>query len=154
MRYDDKGKKIENFILNQDPYNKSPILITGKNFGCGSSREHAPWALLDFGIKCIIGSSFADIFYNNCFKNGMLPIVLDTKIIEQLIQYSERKESIEVNLVEQEIIFGNNKIKFEIDSYKKKCLINGLDDIGISLEKSEKINTYENKIKKHKPWLN
>ena len=154
MRYDDDGKEIEKFVLNNEPYNKSSILITGKNFGCGSSREHAPWALLDFGIKCIISTSFADIFYNNCFKNGMLPIVLDTKIIEQLIQYSERKESIEVNLVEQEIIFGNNKIKFEIDSYKKKCLINGLDDIGISLEKSEKINTYENKIKKHKPWLN
>tara|TARA_Y100000590_G_scaffold364798_1_gene423369 strand:- start:196 stop:795 length:600 start_codon:yes stop_codon:yes gene_type:complete len=154
MRYDENGKKNEKFILNKKPYDNSSILITGKNFGCGSSREHAPWALLDFGIKCIISTSFADIFYNNCFKNGMLPIVLDTKIIEQLIQYSERKESIEVNLVEQEIIFGNNKIKFEIDSYKKKCLINGLDDIGISLEKSEKINTYENKIKKHKPWLN
>ena len=154
MRYDENGKKNEKFILNKKPYDNSSILITGKNFGCGSSREHAPWALLDFGIKCIISTSFADIFYNNCFKNGMLPIVLDTKIIEQLIQYSEKKESIEVNLVEQEIIFGNNKIKFEIDSYKKKCLINGLDDIGISLEKSEKINTYENKIKKHKPWLN
>ena len=111
MRYDENGKKNEKFILNKKPYDNSSILITGKNFGCGSSREHAPWALLDFGIKCIISTSFADIFYNNCFKNGMLPIVLDTKIIEQLIQYSERKESIEVNLVEQEIIFGNNKIK-------------------------------------------
>jgi len=154
MRYDENGKKNEKFILNKKPYDNSSILITGKNFGCGSSREHAPWALLDFGIKCIISTSFADIFYNNCFKNGMLPIVLDAKVIEQLIQYSERKESIEVNLAEQEIIFGNNNIKFEIDSYKKKCLINGLDDIAISLEKSEKINTYENKIKKNKPWLN
>ena len=119
MRYDDKGKKIENFILYQDPYNKSPILITGKNFGCGSSREHAPWALLDFGIKCIIGSSFADIFYNNCFKNGMLPIVLDQNKLEDIIEYSKRKEIIEINLTKQEIKFGNKIINFEIDPFKK-----------------------------------
>ena len=154
MRYDENGKKIEKFVLNKKPYNKSPILIVGKNFGCGSSREHAPWALLDFGIKCVISPSFADIFYNNCFKNGMLPIVLVEKKIEELIQYSERKENIEVNLAKQEIIFGNKKIEFEIDSFKKECLLNGLDDIALSLEKSEKISSYEEKLKNNKPWIN
>ena len=154
MRYDNSGKKIEKFILNNEPYNNASILLTGKNFGCGSSREHAPWALLDFGIKCIISSSFADIFYNNCFKNGMLPIILSEKKIEELIQYSERKESIEINLEEQRISFGNKIINFEIDPFKKKCLLNGLDDIALSLEKSEKISSYENEIKKNKPWLN
>ncbi len=154
MRYDDNGKKIEKFVLNRIPYNNSPILITGKNFGCGSSREHAPWALLDFGIKCIISPSFADIFYNNCFKNGMLPIILNEKKIEELIQYSERKEKIEINLTEQEIIFGNNRFKFDIDPFKKKCLLNGLDDIDISLKNSEKISSYESKINKNKPWIN
>ena len=154
MRYDKDGKEIKEFILNKDPYTNSTILLTGKNFGCGSSREHAPWALLDFGIKCVISSSFADIFYNNCFKNGMLPIILDEKKIEELIQYSERKENIEINLAEQEIIFGNKRIKFEIDQFKKKCLLNGLDDIAMSLEKSEKISSYENKMKKIKPWIN
>ena len=154
MRYNDEGKKIGKFALNNEPFNKSSILITGKNFGCGSSREHAPWALLDFGIRCLIGPSFADIFYNNCFKNGMLPIILDKNKIEEIIQYSERKENIEVNLAEQEIIFGNKKVKFEIDSFKKKCLLNGLDDIALSLEKSEKISSYENKMKKNRPWIN
>tara|TARA_B100001123_G_C14739465_1_gene800327 strand:- start:130 stop:663 length:534 start_codon:yes stop_codon:yes gene_type:complete len=154
MRYYENGKKIDDFILNKEPYNKSPILLTGKNFGCGSSREHAPWALLDFGIKCIISSSFADIFYNNCFKNGMLPIILEEHIIEELTQYSKRKENIEVRLVEQEITFGNKKIKFEIDAFKKKCLLNGLDDIALSLEKVEKISSYEDKMDKNKPWIN
>jgi 3-isopropylmalate/(R)-2-methylmalate dehydratase small subunit len=154
MRHDESGKKVQEFVLNKKPYNNSSILIVGKNFGCGSSREHAPWALLDFGIKCVISPSFADIFYNNCFKNGMLPIILDEKKIEELIQYSERKESIEINLMEQEIIFGNKRIKFEIDPFKKKCLLNGSDDIALSLEKSEKITSYESKLKKSKPWLN
>jgi len=154
MRYDDDGKKIEKFVLNNEPFNKSSILITGKNFGCGSSREHAPWALLDFGIKCLIGQSFADIFYNNCFKNGMLPIVLDEKKIDELVKYSERKEKIKVNLSEQEITFGNTRIMFQIDPFKKKCLLNGLDDITLSLEKSEKISSYESKMKKNKPWIN
>jgi len=154
MRYDENGKKIKEFILNKEPYNKSSILITGKNFGCGSSREHAPWALLDFGIKCVISPSFADIFYNNCFKNGMLPIILNEEKIQELIEYSKRKENIEVNLKEQEIMFGNKRIKFEVDSFKKNCLINGLDDISLSLEKSEKISSYEDKIKKNKPWIN
>ena len=154
MRYDETGEKIQEFVLNQEPYNNSSILLVGRNFGCGSSREHAPWALLDFGIKCVIGPSFADIFYNNCFKNGMLPVVLDEKKIEQLIQYSKRKENIEINLTEQQIIFGNTRIKFEIDSFKKKCLLNGLDDIALSLEKTDKISSYENKLVKNKPWLN
>ena len=154
MRYNEKNKKIEKFVLNNKPYDSSSILITGKNFGCGSSREHAPWALLDFGIKCVIGPSFADIFYNNCFKNGMLPIILDEEKIAELIQYSKRKEKIEINLQEQEIIFGNKRIKFKIDSFKKKCLLEGLDDIALSLEKSEKISLYEDKINKNKPWIN
>ena len=154
MRYDENDKKIEKFVLNREPYNNSPILIVGKNFGCGSSREHAPWALLDFGITCVISPSFADIFYNNCFKNGMLPIVLNEKKIEELIQYSERKESIEINLPEQAIIFGNKRIKFEVDPFKKNCLLNGLDDIAMSLEQSKKISSYENEIEKNKPWIN
>jgi len=154
MRYDETGKKIKEFVLNQEPYNNSSTLLVGKNFGCGSSREHAPWALLDFGIKCVIGPSFADIFYNNCFKNGMLPIILDEKKIEELIQYSKRKENIEINLTEQQIMFGNKRIKFEIDPFKKKCLLNGLDDIALSLEQSEKISSYENKLRKNKSWIN
>ena len=154
MRYDEQGKEIKEFVLNKEPYNNSSILIVGKNFGCGSSREHAPWALLDFGIKCIISPSFADIFYNNCFKNGMLPITLDETKIQQLAQYSERKENIKINLEEQEILFGNSKIRFEIDSFKKKCLLNGLDDIALSLEKSEKISSFENKLKKNRSWIN
>jgi len=154
IRYDERGKKNQEFVLNKEPYNNSSILLTGKNFGCGSSREHAPWALLDFGIRCVIGASFADIFYNNCFKNGMLPIILGEKQIEELIQYSERKENIEINLTEQEIIFGNKRIKFEIDPFKRKCLLDGLDDIATSLEKSEKISLYESELKKNKPWIN
>jgi 3-isopropylmalate/(R)-2-methylmalate dehydratase small subunit len=154
MRYDETGKENKEFFLNQDPYKNSSILLTGKNFGCGSSREHAPWALLDFGIKCIIGSSFADIFYNNCFKNGMLPIILDEKQIKELAQYSDRKENIEINLNEQEIRFGNNKINFEIEPFRKKCLLEGLDDIALSLIKSEQIDTYENMLKRNKPWIN
>ena len=154
MRYETNGKEIENFVLNNKPYKDSPILITGKNFGCGSSREHAPWALLDFGIKCIISESFADIFYNNCFKNGMLPIILNESEIQELIEYSKRRENIEINLNDQEIIFGNKRTKFDIDPFKKKCLLNGLDDIALSLEKSEKISSYEDRIKKNKPWIN
>jgi len=154
MRYDDQGKKIDSFVLNKEPYNKSSILLTGKNFGCGSSREHAPWALLDFGIKSIIGPSFADIFYNNCFKNGMLPIVLSQSDLEEIAEYSKRKEMIEINLTKQEIKFGNKIINFKIDTFKKKCLLNGLDDISLSLEKSKKIFSYEENLKKTKPWIN
>ena len=154
MRYDEQGKKVDDFVLNKEPYNKSSILLTGKNFGCGSSREHAPWALLDFGIRCVISPSFADIFYNNCFKNGMLPIVLDQKQLEKIIEYSKRKEAIEINLTDQEIKFGNEIITFDVDVFKKKCLLEGLDDIDLSLEKSEKISSYEKYSQKNKPWLN
>ena len=154
IRYDEHGKEINDFVLNKEPYNKSSILLAGKNFGCGSSREHAPWALLDFGIKCVISTSFADIFYNNCFKNGMLPIVLDQKQLEELIENSKRKETIEINLLEQKIKLGSKTISFEIDTFKKKCLLNGLDDIALSLEKSDKISSYEKNIQKTKPWMN
>ena len=153
MRYDNKGKEIKEFILNQIPFNQSKILIAGKNFGCGSSREHAPWALLDFGITCVISSSYADIFYNNCFKNGILPIVISDNQIKQISEYSTRKEEIIVDLSEQKITFGNNEIMFELDPFKKKCLIEGLDDIALSLEKSEKINSFEKKLKTIKPWI-
>ncbi len=153
MRYDQSGKEINDFILNNSPYDNSKILIAGKNFGCGSSREHAPWALLDFGITCVISSSYADIFYNNCFKNGILPITISEDQIKEISEYSKRKEEISVNLHEQTINFGNKEIKFEIDQFKKKCLIEGLDDIALSLEKSDKIISYENKIKTSKPWI-
>ena len=153
MRYDDNGKEIRDFVLNQAPFNQSKILIAGKNFGCGSSREHAPWALLDFGITCVISSSYADIFYNNCFKNGILPIVVSDENIKELSEYSNRKEEILVNLPDQKIIYGNKEIKFNIDQFKKKCLIEGLDDIALSLEKSEKILSFEKKLKLNKPWI-
>ena len=153
MRYDDNGKKIPNFILNQIPYNKSRILIAGKNFGCGSSREHAPWALLDFGITCIISSSYADIFYNNCFKNGILPIEISEDQIKKLVDYSLRKEEISIDLETQKIKFGNNETSFDIDGFKKKCLLEGLDDISLSLSQSSKISSYEKKIKLSKPWI-
>jgi 3-isopropylmalate/(R)-2-methylmalate dehydratase small subunit len=153
MRYDDQGKIIDNFILNQDPFNQSKILIAGKNFGCGSSREHAPWALLDFGITCVISSSFADIFYSNCFKNGILPIILDEEKIKEISEYANRKEAISVDLNDEKIIYGNNEILFKIDSFKKKCLLEGLDDIALSLKKSEKIESFEKNLKEKKPWI-
>ena len=153
MRYDNDGIEIKDFILNQNPFNKSKILIAGKNFGCGSSREHAPWALLDFGITCVISSSYADIFYNNCFKNGILPITITEEEIKEISDYSKRKVEISINLPDQKIVFGNKDIKFKIDEFKKKCLIEGLDDITLSLEKSDKITDYENKLKLNKPWI-
>ena len=153
MRYDDQGKIIEDFILNQNPHNSSKILIAGKNFGCGSSREHAPWALLDFGITCVISSSYADIFYNNCFKNGILPIILEEDKIKELSEYSNRKEEISIDLSEEKIIYGNSEIQFEIDPFKKKCLLEGLDDIALSLKKSDKIEKFEINLKNQKPWI-
>jgi len=153
MRYDDDGSEIKDFILNQEPHNKSKILIAGKNFGCGSSREHAPWALLDFGITCVISSSYADIFYSNCFKNGILPIILPEEKIKELSEYSKRKEEISVDLKEEKIIFGNSEIRFDIDPFKKKCLLEGLDDIALSLAKKEKITTFEESLKNNKPWI-
>ena len=153
MRYDYNGTEIKNFILNQKPYNNSQILIVGKNVGCGSSREHAPWALLDFGITCVISSSYADIFYNNCFENGILPIILEEAKIKELSEYSKRKEEISVDLKKEKIIFGNSEIKFEIDPFKKKCLLEGLDDIALSLEKEKKIFSFEKNLKNTKPWI-
>ena len=153
MRYDDKGNEIKDFTLNQEPYNQSKILIAGKNFGCGSSREHAPWALLDFGITCVISSSYADIFYSNCFKNGILPIILEEEKIRELSEYSKRKEEISIDLTDEKIIFGNSEIKFDIDPFKKKCLLEGLDDIALSLAKEDKINSFEKNLKNNKPWI-
>ena len=153
MRYDDKGKEIDEFTLNKKPFNNSKILIAGKNFGCGSSREHAPWALLDFGITCVISSSYADIFYSNCFKNGILPIILDEEKIKELSEYSIRKEEILVDLNEEKIVYGNNEVKFKVDSFKKKCLLEGLDDIALSLKKSDKIGIFEKNLKNKKPWI-
>ena len=153
MRYDDNGNEINDFVLNKNPFNKSKILIAGKNFGCGSSREHAPWALLDFGITCVISSSFADIFYNNCFKNGILPIILNDEKIKELSEYANRKEEISIDLEEEKIVYGNNEINFKIDSFKKKCLLEGLDDIALSLKKSDKIQSFENNLKVRKPWI-
>ena len=153
MRYDDKGKEIDEFILNKKPFNNSKILIAGKNFGCGSSREHAPWALLDFGITCVISSSYADIFYSNCFKNGILPIILDEEKIKELSEYAIRKEEILVDLNEEKVVYGNNEVKFKVDSFKKKCLLEGLDDIALSLKKSDKIGIFEKNLKNKKPWI-
>ena len=153
MRYDDDGKKVKDFSLNNEPFNRSKILIAGNNFGCGSSREHAPWALLDFGITCVISSSYADIFYNNCFKNGILPIILEEEKIKELSEYSKRKEEISINLNEQKIFYGNNETKFNIDPFKKKCLLEGLDDIALSLEKSKQMDIFEKELKEDKPWI-
>ena len=153
MRYDDKGKEIDEFTLNKKPFNNSKILIAGKNFGCGSSREHAPWALLDFGITCVMSSSFADIFYSNCFKNGILPIILDEEKIKELSEYAIRKEEISVYLNEEKVVYGNNEVKFKVDSFKKKCLLEGLDDIALSLKKSDKIGIFEKNLKNKKPWI-
>ena len=153
MRYDVEGKIINDFILNQSPFNESKILIAGKNFGCGSSREHAPWALLDFGITCVISSSFADIFFNNCFKNGILPIILNEDKIKELSEYANRKEEISVDLNEEKIIYGNSEVTFEVDKFKKKCLLEGLDDIALSLKKSDKIENFEKNLKNQKPWI-
>ena len=153
MRYDENGKINNDFILNKEPYNKSSILLAGKNFGCGSSREHAPWALSDFGIKCVISSSFADIFYNNCFKNGILPIKIDNKIVIELADYSKRKDEIEINLEKQEIKYGNKVVKFEVDAFKKKCLMEGLDDIALSMTKISQIDNFEKRLIENKPWL-
>ena len=153
MRFNEDGTEIPSFILNKEAYRSSKIIVAGENFGCGSSREHAPWALLDFGITCIISSSYADIFYNNCFKNGILPIILNEEKIKDLSEYAKRKEEIEVNLQEEKIIYGNNEINFKIDPFKKKCLLEGLDDIALSLKKSDKIEDFEKKLKIKKPWI-
>ena len=154
LRYDENNKPIKNFILNQDPYDKSEILLADKNFGCGSSREHAAWSLLDFGIKVVISPSFADIFYNNCFKNGILPIELSANKIKKLSEFSNSKEEIEVDLANQVIKYNNDKLyNFEIEDFRKHCLIEGLDDIALTLEKSKKINDFLINQKSKMPWL-
>ena len=154
LRYDENNKPIKNFILNQDPYDKSEILLADKNFGCGSSRGHAAWSLLDFGIKVVISPSFADIFYNNCFKNGILPIELSADKIKKLSEFSNSKEKIEVDLANQVIKYNNDKLyNFEIEDFRKHCLIEGLDDIALTLEKSKKINDFLINQKSKMPWL-
>ena len=154
LRYDLQGNIKNDFVLNWEPYKFSKILITGENFGCGSSREHAPWSLLDFGIRCIIAPSFADIFYNNCFKNGILLITLKKEVVDQLIEESNKKEKLTIDLEEQTIIKQNNhKINFEIEPFRKKCLLEGLDDIALTLEKSKEIDLYEKNYKNSCPWI-
>ena len=136
MRYDQSGNEIGDFVLNQAKYRNTNILVAGDNFGCGSSREHAPWALLDFGISCIISTSFADIFYNNCFKNGVLPIILEEKCVTEISLLAEEGIEISINLEDQQIIARNKVYKFDIDPYRKHCLLNGLDDIGITFSRN------------------
>ena len=151
-RYDQNNNLIKDFILNKQPWSQAKIIVAGDNFGCGSSREHAPWALLDFGIKCVISTSFADIFYNNSFKNGLLPIVVDKNCLDDLSKFARLGENISVDLETQTIIVNSFIFNFAIDQYRKHCLIKGLDDVGITLEKSNLIDIYENKIK-DKSWV-
>ena len=157
LRYDENDNKISSFVLNQDQYKDSQILITGKNFGCGSSREHAPWSIADYGIKCIIASSYADIFYNNCFKNGILPIKLAEDQVQELLKAAEDSLNFEVDLENQRISYIINneakEVEFDIDSAKKACLIEGIDDIGLTLNKVGHISEFENKQKSMNPWL-
>ena len=154
LRYDIQGNIKNDFVLNWDPYKTSKILIAGANFGCGSSREHAPWSLLDFGFKSIIAPSFADIFYNNCFKNGILPIKLDQQKVDILMNEAENKNDVSVDLENQKITYQNDKtIEFEIDEFRKKCLLEGLDDIGLTLKKNKKIDVHEEKIHSIQPWI-
>ena len=149
MRYDAGGREIIDFVLNRAPYDKAQILVTGNNFGCGSSREHAPWALLDFGIRCVIAPSFADIFFNNCFKNGILPIALPQAQIDMLMKMAEDGKNITIDLQTQKV----ESFSFEIDGFRKHCLLNGLDDIGLTLEKADAITAYEAKAKTEKSWM-
>ena len=154
LRYDIQGNIKNDFVLNWDPYKQASILVAGDNFGCGSSREHAPWSLLDFGFKCIIAPSFADIFYNNCFKNGILPIRLDQKTVDVLMDQANQKKQLTINLKDQLIILEDeNTIEFQIDPFRKKCLLEGLDDIGLTLQKKEKIDQYEASLKNTHPWI-
>ena len=153
MRFDEHGNKKPDFVLHRDPYTKSTILVAGENFGCGSSREHAPWALLDFGIRCIIAPSYSDIFFNNCFKNGILPIVLPQAAIDELMNRADDKLDITIDLPKQKIIAGNTAYDFDVDAFRKHCLINGLDDIGLTLEKESFIKAYEEKQAQTRPWV-
>ena len=154
LRYDLQGNIRNDFILNWDPYKSACILVAGENFGCGSSREHAPWSLLDFGFRCIIAPSFADIFFNNCFKNGILPIKFDQTTVDQITKIAENKEELTINLQDQQVIFeDNSSIYFDIEPFRKKCLLEGLDDISLTLQKKTKINSYEERLQQSHPWL-
>ena len=153
MMYDDKGKEINEFVLNKSPFRNAKIILAGNNFGCGSSREHAPWALLDFGIKVIIAPSFADIFFNNCFKNGILPIQLEEEDIKKISEFALKGAEIEISLSDQKILFGDNELIFKIDSSNKDFLMQGLDDIGLTLKDIELISKYEKKTDNDLPWL-
>ncbi len=156
MRYDQSGKEVADFVLNQPAYRKAQILVTGENFGCGSSREHAPWALLDFGIRCVIAPDFADIFYNNCFQNGILPIKLPPAEVAKLLDDASRgsNATLTIDLDNQEIRGPDGGvIKFDIDPFRKHCLLNGLDNIGLTLEKTPSITAYEDRMKSEHPWL-
>lgn len=153
IRYEENGHEKSGFVLNREPYRHAEILITGENFGCGSSREHAPWALLDFGIRCVIAPSYADIFYNNCFKNGILPVVLPQDQVDALMKAAETGTQIDVDLQAQIVSDGTNKFPFEIGEFRKHCLMNGLDDIGLTLEKAGAIAAHEQSLMADKPWV-
>ncbi|MEZ5777480.1 MAG: 3-isopropylmalate dehydratase small subunit [Paracoccaceae bacterium] len=156
MRYDQEGNEIKDFVLNQPAYRNAEILVAGDNFGCGSSREHAPWALLDFGIRCVISTSFADIFFNNCFKNGILPIVLPPETVDILMEDARKGENarITVDLEAQTVTTSEGEsFSFEVDSFRKHCLLNGLDDIGLTLEKKGAIDTFEKAAAQSRPWV-
>jgi 3-isopropylmalate/(R)-2-methylmalate dehydratase small subunit len=156
MRYDDNGKENPEFVLNKPAYRRAKVLVAGDNFGCGSSREHAPWALMDFGIRCVISTSFADIFYNNCFKNGILPIKVSPEDLEKLFDDADRgsNATLTIDLASQEIRGPDGgTIKFDVDAHRKHCLLNGLDDIGLTLEKDDKIVDFEKKDASARPWL-
>ena len=156
MRFDRDGNEVEDFVLNKPAYRDAQILVAGDNFGCGSSREHAPWALLDFGIRCVISTSFADIFYNNCFKNGILPIKVSKEDLDKLMDDAERgaNATLTVDLGNQKI-FGpdGGEVRFEMDAFKKQCLLNGLDDIGLTMKNKDKIKNFEDQNKTSQPWL-
>ena len=156
MRYDRQGNEITDFVLNKPAYREAQILVTGDNFGCGSSREHAPWALADFGIKAVISTSFADIFYNNCFKNGILPIALPQKAVDVLMADAEKGSNarMEVDLEAQTVTSSDGEVfRFEVDAFKKRCLLEGLDDIGLTMEKAASIDTFEAKAAQERPWV-
>ena len=156
MRYDDDRAEIPDFVLNKAQYRSAEILVAGDNFGCGSSREHAPWAIKDFGIRCIISTSFADIFYNNCFKNGVLPIILPQEQVDALMKDAEKGSNarIEIDLADQTVTSSDGDVySFEVDAFKKHCLLNGLDDIGLTMEKVGSIDNYEAKLSSEWPWV-
>jgi 3-isopropylmalate/(R)-2-methylmalate dehydratase small subunit len=153
MRYDVAGKKQDDFVLHRAPFDKAEMIVAGDNFGCGSSREHAPWALLDFGIRCVIAPSFADIFFGNCFKNGILPIALPQAQVDVIAEHAARGEKLTVDLAAQTVSAGTHVFSFDIEAFRKHCLLNGLDDIGLTLEHMAHIATFEQAQKAHAPWL-